>query len=62
MTIKRVQRACAIRGIWFDGIRRWQNNVIGYGYSVNIPTGGFRQADTLDGLYKAIKELPKIES
>lgn len=59
MTIKRVKQAAATRGIYFDGKKRFLNNVVGIGYEVYI---GYRfiQADTLEGLYKMIMTIPKI--
>ena len=61
MTIKRVQKAAELRGIHFDGQRKWLNNTIGYGYEFWTPNGcGFRQADTLQGSYKQIMEFPKM--
>lgn len=60
MTIKTVKAAAACRGIFFDGLKTWQNNIVGFGYFVFIPGGrGFIQADTLSGLYKRILEYPK---
>lgn len=61
MTIKRVQRAAALRGIYFNGKRKFLNNMVGYGYEVTTPSGwSYRQADTLDGLYRMIMEFPKL--
>lgn len=58
MTIKRVQRAAELRGIYFDGEKRWLNNVVGCCYECYV---GWRfiQADTLDGLYRRIMEVEK---
>lgn len=61
MTIKRVKQAAACRGIYFEGKRKWLNNMVGYGYEFWTPTGGgFRQADTLEGSYRQIMEFPKV--
>ena len=60
MTTKRVINACAARGIFFDGVREWQNNTVGYGYFIFRPEGGFLTASTLQGLYNDIKKYPKI--
>ena len=62
MNTKTVKAAAAARGIFFDGLKTWQNNVVGFGYFVFTPGGrGFIQADTLSGLYKRILEYPKIK-
>ena len=62
MTIKRVKAAAAIRGIYFDGVKKWRNNMIGYAYEIYTPTGrGFFQADTLNGLYNEIMKYNKVE-
>jgi hypothetical protein len=61
MTIKRVQQAAAIRGIYFDGIKAFRNTMIGTAYEVFTPNGrGFIQADTLQGLYNAIMKFERI--
>ena len=57
MTIKRVQAAAVRRGIFFNGVKAWQNNVVGYGYGAYTPNG-FIQADTLTGFYNIIKLFP----
>lgn len=59
MTVKRVQAAAARRGIYFNGLKQWQNSTVGYGYFMFKPGGGFIQADTLTGLYNAVMEYPK---
>ena len=62
MTKERVMKAAAIRGIRFYPQKRWLNNTVGYGYEFFTPNGrGFRQADTLDGIYKEIMEFPRIK-
>lgn len=62
MTIQRAKRAASLRGIYFDGTRRWLNSMVGYGYEFYTPDGrGFRQADTLSGIYSAIMEYPVKE-
>lgn len=58
MTIKRVQRAAELRGMYFDGIKKWVNSCIGYGYEIYTPNG-FSQADTLDGIYKFVMRFEK---
>ena len=61
MTIKRVQKVAEIRGIYFDGIKKWCNNAIGYAYEFFIPHGrGFYQCETLMDAYKEIKEFPVL--
>ena len=61
MTIKRCQKAAALRGIYFRGERKWLNTQVGYGYEFFTPNGcGFRQSNTLDGAYKQIIEFPKL--
>lgn len=55
MTKKRVQRAAELRGIYFDGERKWLNTMVGYGYECFSRSGyRFLQADTLGGMYKLI--------
>ena len=62
MKTERVIRAAEIRGIYFDGTRRWLNSMVGYGYEFYTPNGrGFFQSDTLDGIYKMIIQYPKIK-
>ena len=46
MTIERVKRAAELRSIYFDGIKKWRNSTVGYGYEVLTPKG-FIQADTI---------------
>lgn len=59
MTIKRVQRAAEIRGIYFDGIKKFRNSTIGVGYEIFTPNGrGFFQTDNLDSMYREIKKYP----
>lgn len=59
MTIKQVQNAAWLRGIYFDGVKKFRNSMIGCAYE--IYTGrGFFQADTLRGLYNHIMMFPKI--
>ena len=60
MNVKRVQAAAAARGIYFNGLKQWQNNVVGFGYFAYTPGGcGFIQADTLTGFYKMVMKYPK---
>lgn len=61
MTIKRVQAAAWLRGIYFDGEKKFRNSMIGNAYEIYTPNGrGFFQADTLTGVYRKIMEYPKI--
>ena len=61
MTIERVKRAAKLRGIYYEGKRKWLNNTVGYGYEFFTPNGyGFRQADTLEGSYRQVMEFPKL--
>lgn len=61
MTIKRVQKAAALRGIYFSGEKKWLNNTVGYGYEFWTPNGtGFRQADTLAGSYRQVMEFERL--
>ena len=60
MTIKRVEKAAEIRGMYFDGEKKWRNNTVGYGYEIWLPFGGFVQSDSLNGMYKAIRKYPVI--
>jgi len=61
MTIERVKRAAELRGIYYEGKRKWLNNTVGYGYEFFTPNGyGFRQASTLKDSYKQIMEFSKI--
>lgn len=61
MTIQRVKQAASIRGIYFDGIKKWRNNMVGCAYEIFTPDGrGFFQSDTLSGLYKKVMEYKKL--
>ncbi len=61
MTIKRVQRAAELRGIFFNGKRKWLNSMVGYGYEFFTPNGyGFRQCNTLDQAYRSVMSFPKL--
>ena len=60
MTKKQVADACYIRGIYFDGEKKFRNTMVGSAYSVNLPDGGFCFSETLDSLYKVIKNYPVI--
>jgi len=61
MTIQRVKQAASIRGIYFDGIKKWRNNMVGYAYEIFTPDGrDFFQSDTLSGLYKKIMEYKRL--
>lgn len=61
MTIRRVKEAAWLRGIYFDGEKRWLNNTVGYGYEIFSPNGtGFMQADTLDGIYKYVMKFERL--
>lgn len=59
MTIKRVQKAAEVRGMYFDGIKKWQNEMVGYGYGLRSPRG-YLQADTIQGLYEMVMSFPKV--
>lgn len=62
MTIKRVKTAAYIRGIYFDGLKIWRNNMMGYAYEIYTPDGrGFYQADTLQALYNKVMTYKKME-
>jgi hypothetical protein len=62
MTIKRVKTAAYIRGIYFDGLKVWRNNMVGYAYEIYTPDGrGFYQADTLQGIYNKVMTYKKME-
>ena len=60
MTIKPVQRAAELRGIFFNGQREWQNDMVGYGYGAYLPNGYYGSADTLYGFYKMVMEFPRV--
>lgn len=61
MTIKRVKDAAHLRGIYFDGVKKYRNSMVGYAYEVFSPNGrGFYQADTLADLYKHIMTFKKV--
>lgn len=60
MTINRVQRAAELRGLFFDGCKRWINSGIGYGYTILTPRG-FYSADRLEAIYRRVMEYPRIE-
>lgn len=59
MTKKRVIQAAYIRGFYFDGVKCWQNNTVGYGYCIYIGYNFFT-ADTLQGIYNKIMQYPKV--
>lgn len=62
MKTERVIRAAEIRGIYFDGTRRWLNSMVGYGYEFYTHNGrGFFQSDTLIGAYNEIMKYSKIK-
>lgn len=60
MTIKRTQAAAARRGLYFDGVKKWINNCIGFGYVCHTPRG-FLQADTISGFYNLVLQFPVIK-
>ena len=63
MTIKRVQQAADCRGIYFDGEKRWRNNMVGYAYEIFTPSGFcFFQSNTLQGMYNKIVKYPKLKN
>ncbi len=60
MTTERVIKAAELRGIYFDGRKKWLNNTVGYGYEILSPSGwSFFQSDTLEGIYRKVMEYPK---
>ena len=62
MTIQRVKASAEARGIYFDGLKKWRNNCVGFAYEIFSPSGGgFFQAQTLQGLYNYIVKFPKIK-
>lgn len=62
MTINRVKKAAELRGIYFNGTRRWLNSMVGYGYEFFTPNGrGFFQSDTLIGAYNEIMKYSKTK-
>lgn len=62
MTVRRVKQAAAIRGIYFSGVKKWLNNVVGYGYGFYAPDGrGYLQADTLTGAYKQVMSFDRLK-
>ena len=61
MTIERVENAAWLRGIYFDGVKRFRNSMVGCAYEIYSPDGrGFYQADTLRGMYDYIMQFPKV--
>jgi len=62
MSTNRVIAAAAARGIYFDGIREWQNSATGYGYLIKTPLfkTGHIVSYSLDNLYENIKSFPMI--
>ena len=61
MTVARVKKAAALRGIRFAGEKKWLNNMVGYGYEFFTPNGtGFRQAGTLIGAYRQVMVFKKL--
>ena len=61
MTIERVKQAAWLRGMHFDGIKKYRNCVVGTAYEVFTPDGrGFISSDTLAGMYRMIMEYPKV--
>ena len=62
MTVKRVKAAAARRGIYFNGLKQWQNNVVGFGYFAFSPSGrGLITADTLSGFYRLVLQYPVVK-
>lgn len=61
MTIERVKNAAYLRNIFFDGVKKWRNNTIGYAYEI-YTVNGFYQSDTLTGLYAEIMKYPKTNN
>jgi hypothetical protein len=63
MTIERVKQAAYIRGMYFDGVKRFRNSMIGAAYEIYSASGrGFYQADTLRGMYAYIMQFSKINN
>ena len=62
MTIKRVQRAAEIRGIYFYENKKFLNSTVGVGYEILKPDGrGCFQTGNLNSLYREIKKYPVIK-
>lgn len=61
MNRRRVQRAAEIRGIYFDGIKKFRNSTVGCAYCFWSPRGYFT-ADTLEGVYRQIREFPILSN
>lgn len=58
---KRVVRAAELRGIHFDGVKKFRNPTVGVAYECFTPNGrGIISADTLGGMYKSIMQYPVI--
>ena len=61
MTKARCIHAAALRGIWFDGEKKWLNSLVGYGYQCWSPNGTqLFQSNTLAGIYRFIMEFEKL--
>lgn len=62
MKIERVKKAAELRGIYFEGRRRWRNNTVGNAYEITTPNGrGFFQSDTLEGIYREVMKYERIK-
>ena len=62
MSVERIQRAAAIRGMKFSGEKKFRNTWAGYSYEIFSPSGRqFVQADTLDGVYRFVKQFPILK-
>ena len=60
MTIEKVRRTAALRGMRFSGEKKFRNSWAGISYEIFSPDGRrFLQADTLDGIYRFVMEFPK---
>lgn len=39
MTVERIKKAAAARGLYFDGVKKWRNNCVGYAYEIDAGRG-----------------------
>jgi hypothetical protein len=61
MTIARIQKAAALRGMTFTGEKKFRNTWAGFAYEIFSPSGqNFIQSDTLSGIYEFVMHYPKI--
>ncbi len=59
MKRNRIKEYAYNSGLYFSGEKIFRNTMIGYAYEIYIPGKGFFQADTLEGIYKAVKQYRK---